>query len=64
MDFGGSGTPKMPAELILQFSTLRFCSLERVKMRAEKKKKKQLSSGWARIAASLRCLGLQGCYVL
>jgi hypothetical protein len=42
MDFGGSGTPQMPAELILQFSTLRFCSLERVKMRAEKKKETAL----------------------
>jgi hypothetical protein len=51
MNFDGLRATQVLAELILQFSALSFCSLERGKYNEKKKKiEKQLSSRWAGIA--------------
>jgi hypothetical protein len=56
---GGSKTSPAFSELILQFSALSFCSLERGKKKRTKKGEKLLS---ARLALQLTVSGAALCY--
>jgi hypothetical protein len=59
INFGGSGTSQVLAELILQYSALSFCSSKGGK----KKGKKNASSVGLAVAVHSQCLGFQDFYL-